>query len=122
MKQLIDSVRVLTFNERWEEIENGYIWIIDDRIIDVGNDEVKREQYLHQADRVYNLQGQWVMPGLINAHSHLFQTFMRGLGDDKPLLKWLKEEIYPLSALMEEEDFYLSALLGCVENLKKWGD
>ena len=96
--------------------------IIDDRIIDVVNDEVKREQYLHQADRVYNLQGQWVMPGLINAHSHLFQTFMRGLGDDKPLLKWLKEEIYPLSALMEEEDFYLSALLGCVENLKKWGD
>ena len=48
----------------------------------------------------------------------MFQTFQRGLADDKPLRQWLFEEIYPFCEIMEEEDFYLSALVGCLENLK----
>lgn len=46
-----------------------------------------------------------LMPRLINAHTHLFQTFLRGLADDKPLLRWLKEEVYLFAGFIEEEDF-----------------
>ncbi|MCP4166936.1 MAG: amidohydrolase [Chloroflexi bacterium] len=59
-----------------------------------------------------------VVPGLINAHTHLSQTFMRGLGDDKSLLQWLKQVAWPLQAAMTSEDMRLASLLGLVENLK----
>lgn len=118
MKQLIFKAWVLTFNENWQEYKDGYVWIVDDYIVDVSDDGIKLGQYLREADQVIDAKGNWVLPGLVNAHTHLFQTFMRGLSDDKPLLRWLKEEIYPFSGLMEEEDFYLASLLGCLENLK----
>ena len=38
-----------------------------------------------------------VLPGMVNAHTHLFQTFLRGFADDKPLLEWLKVAIWPVS-------------------------
>ena len=59
-----------------------------------------------------------VMPGMINAHTHLFQTFIRGLADDKPLLDWLKAAIWPVARALTEEDAYLAAMLGFVENIR----
>jgi 5-methylthioadenosine/S-adenosylhomocysteine deaminase len=59
-----------------------------------------------------------VMPGLINGHTHLSQTLMRGLADDKPLLAWLKQVIWPLQAELTAEDMRLASLLGLVENLR----
>jgi 5-methylthioadenosine/S-adenosylhomocysteine deaminase len=43
---------------------------------------------------------------------------MRGLADDKPLLRWLEAAIWPGALAMTEEDFYLAALLGFAENLR----
>jgi 5-methylthioadenosine/S-adenosylhomocysteine deaminase len=59
-----------------------------------------------------------VLPGLINAHTHLSQTFMRGLGDDKSLFDWLKQVMWPLQAAMTPADMRLASLLGLVENLR----
>ena len=47
-----------------------------------------------------------VMPGMVNAHTHLFQTFIRGLADDKPLLDWLKAAIWPVAQALTEEEAY----------------
>ena len=44
---------------------------------------------------VIDATGCAVMPGMTNAHTHLFQTFFRGLADDKPLLDWLRDCIWP---------------------------
>ena len=59
-----------------------------------------------------------VMPGMVNAHTHLFQTFIRGLADDKPLLDWLKAAIWPVAQALTEEDAHVAALLGLVENIR----
>ncbi len=59
-----------------------------------------------------------VMPGMVNAHTHLFQTFIRGLADDKPLLDWLKTAIWPVAQAMNEEETYLAAMVGLIENLR----
>jgi 5-methylthioadenosine/S-adenosylhomocysteine deaminase len=59
-----------------------------------------------------------VLPGLTNAHTHLSQTFMRGLSAGRPLMRWLKEVIWPLQAAMSLEELKLAALLGMVENLR----
>ncbi len=118
MKQLIDNAWVLTFDEEWTEYKDGFLYLEDDVIQVIGNKDEDRNRYLGMSDEIFDAKGRWLMPGLINAHTHLFQTFLRGLADDKPLLRWLKEEIYPFAGIMEEEDFYLSAMVGCLENLK----
>jgi 5-methylthioadenosine/S-adenosylhomocysteine deaminase len=45
---------------------------------------------------VVDAQGQFVIPGLIQAHTHLVQCLFRGAADDLPLLDWLKNKIWPM--------------------------
>jgi 5-methylthioadenosine/S-adenosylhomocysteine deaminase len=59
-----------------------------------------------------------VIPALFNGHTHLSQTFMRGLAGGRPLLRWLKELIWPLQDAMSEEILELAALLGLAENIR----
>jgi len=57
------------------------------------------------------------MPGLVDGHTHLYQTFGRGLLDDLHLTKWL-EIIWQFSHIFSEEAFYYSTLLGTMEAIK----
>src|SRR5438552_3007357 len=88
--------------------ERAYVLIEGDRIAQVGT--VPPIELLQTADEVVDAAGLALVPGLVNAHTHLFQTFLRGLGDDKPLLDWLRDYIWPASQAMTEEDYYWSAL------------
>jgi 5-methylthioadenosine/S-adenosylhomocysteine deaminase len=93
-----------------------YVLVDGDRIADLG--QTPPPELFARADQVIDADGMALIPGLVNAHTHLFQTFLRGLGDDKPLLEWLRDYIWPAAQAMTEEDFYWSALLGIVENLR----
>lgn len=93
-----------------------YALVQGDRIAEVGGQP--SPELLARADAVIDADGMALIPGLVNAHTHLFQTFLRGLGDDKPLLAWLRDYIWPAARVMTEDDFYWSALLGIVENLR----
>nr|WP_306812795.1 amidohydrolase [Paenibacillus soyae] len=101
-------------------IPGGYVFIAGDRIAEVGEWPAGEagERLLSEADDVIDARGKAVIPGLINGHTHLFQTFIRGVSDDLPLAQWLRQIIWPASLAMEEEDFYLAAMIGCIENLK----
>ncbi len=118
MKTLIQNAWMLTMNDNYDIIRDAYVVIEDNLIVEVGQGEQSMQTWLPQCEQVVDATGKILMPGMVNAHSHMFQTFMRGLGDDKPLFQWLSEEIWPFSVLMSEDDFYYAALLGCVENLK----
>lgn len=98
-------------------IARGYVFTRDDRIVAVRAGDAPTE-FVNQARDVIDASGKVIIPGLINAHTHLFQTFLRGLADDKPLLRWLEAAIWPGALAMTEEDCYLAALIGFVENLK----
>ncbi|MGI9146488.1 MAG: amidohydrolase family protein [Chloroflexota bacterium] len=58
-----------------------------------------------------------IVPGLVQAHLHLCQTLFRGLAEDKPLLAWLRERIWPLEAAHDPESLRASARLGIAELL-----
>ena len=58
------------------------------------------------------------MPGMTNAHTHLFQTFFRGLGDDKSLLDWLEHCIWPGAVHLDAHTAKLAAMVGLIENLR----
>lgn len=118
MQILIKGGRVLTLDDGCREWNPGYVVISEDRITAVGPLDACPPGLEAAADFILDCHGQAILPGLVNAHTHLFQTFMRGLADDKPLWAWLKEEIWPFALAMTEKDFYLAALVGCLENLK----
>ncbi|PSQ21831.1 S-adenosylhomocysteine deaminase [Halobacteriales archaeon QS_9_67_15] len=59
-----------------------------------------------------------VIPGLVNAHTHVAMTLLRGVADDKPLDAWLREDIWPVEAELTAEDVEAGAELGLVEMIK----
>ncbi len=87
-------------------IENELITNIDDGLS--SND----------ADEVINGEGKVLIPGLINTHTHLSMTLMRGLADDMPLNTWLNNYIWPAEANLSGEHCYAGALLACAEMIK----
>lgn len=115
---LIEHAWIITVDESRRIIEDGYILIKDNRIEAVDDMKALTTEVRQSADEIIDAEQMIVMPGLVNAHSHLFQTFIRGFADDKLLYPWLKEEVWPFATAMEEKDFELAGLLGCVENIK----
>lgn len=69
------------------------------------------------AQRSIDATGLIVVPGLIQAHVHLCQTLFRGLAEDRPLLAWLRERIWPLEAAHDPDSLRASARLGIAELL-----
>ncbi len=67
--------------------------------------------------RVLDARGRLVLPGLVQGHVHLGQTIFRGLAEDRRLLAWLRERIWPLEAAHDEESAYWSGMLGAAECL-----
>ena len=114
---LIENGAVVTVNDRDDIFNPGYVFTKDDRITAVG-DGPAPEEFRQQADTVIDASLMAVMPGMVNAHTHLFQTFLRGLADDKPLLDWLAAAIWPVARVLTEQEAYLSAMLGLVENIR----
>jgi 5-methylthioadenosine/S-adenosylhomocysteine deaminase len=70
------------------------------------------------ADETLDCTGSLVMPGLVNAHTHVAMTLLRGYADDKPLQAWLQEDIWPAEGQLTVEDVRVGAELGVVEMLK----
>lgn len=113
---LVENGSVVTINKNEEVFNPGYVFIEDDWIAAVGAGQALPKY--KRADTVIDASLMAVMPGMVNAHTHLFQTFLRGLADDKPLLDWLKAAIWPVAQSMQEEEAYAAAMVGLIENLR----
>ena len=72
----------------------------------------------HEADHVVECKDKIVMPGLINTHTHLPMTLLRGYVDDMPLQEWLEKKIWPTEKKLTGELSYQGALLGCLEMIR----
>ncbi|MGH3516591.1 MAG: amidohydrolase family protein [Haloechinothrix sp.] len=77
-----------------------------------------RESAPDNTDAVVTELSGILLPGLINTHAHSPMTVLRGMGDDLPLLRWLREVIWPAEARMETADIRAGMLLGSVEMLR----
>lgn len=109
---LRNAALVITMDEERRELEDGSVLMRDNVIEAVGgSDDVP-----DQADRIIDLQGKMVLPGLVNTHHHLYQTLTRCLPStqDAPLFFWL-QTLYPFWARLTPEAVYVSALVGLAE-------
>jgi 5-methylthioadenosine/S-adenosylhomocysteine deaminase len=114
---LIENSTVLTVNTEGEVFPDGYLFIEDDRIALV--DEGKAPDSVRsRADEIMDASDQVVMPGLVNSHVHLFQTLIRGLSDNRPLIPWLEEVAFPIYEKMESEEVWLAVQMGIAENIR----
>ncbi len=70
------------------------------------------------ADDRLDATGGLVIPGLVNAHTHVAMTLFRGAADDKPLGDWLREDIWPVEAELRAGDVRAGAALGVAEMIR----
>jgi 5-methylthioadenosine/S-adenosylhomocysteine deaminase len=70
-----------------------------------------------KGERVIDAGGSVLMPGLVNAHTHLFQVLLRAVWEDLPLMPWLKR-MYGAAQVLQPEHFYAGSLLGCIEAIR----
>ena len=113
---LIKNGIIATVNEKNQIIKDGAIYIEEGRIQNLGRTEEVAKK--HKADKVIDAHRKIVLPGLIDAHTHMVGCLVRGLGADMPLLNWLEEHQWPFLAGVTEEDAYVGGLLGCIEAIK----
>jgi 5-methylthioadenosine/S-adenosylhomocysteine deaminase len=95
------------------KIIKGSLLIQNDKIVEI-SDKIG----VNDADDVINAEGKVLIPGLVNTHTHLSMTLMRGLADDMPLETWLNNHIWPVEAELNGEHCYAGALLACAEMIK----
>jgi 5-methylthioadenosine/S-adenosylhomocysteine deaminase len=112
---LIAGGTVITQNKQREIFNGGSIAIRGDSILAVGPASELAGRYT--ARRTLDATGQFVFPGLINTHTHLFQTFQKGLGEGLTLYEWVRAVTGPSVPLMTKRDAYLAAILGGLEAL-----
>lgn len=111
MNILIKNAWVITCNEKFEVIKNGYLEIENGKFKSVS--DTKPEGKFE----VIDARGGIVMPGLVNGHTHSPMTFLRGYADGYPLEVWLNDHIFPKEALLTSDDVYASSMLGIMEML-----
>ncbi len=70
------------------------------------------------AGTVLDADGSLLVPPLVNSHTHSAMTLFRGHGDDLPLMRWLREAIWPVEARLEAEDVYWGSRLACLEMIR----
>jgi 5-methylthioadenosine/S-adenosylhomocysteine deaminase len=110
---LIRNALVLPMTEG-ESCFEGYVRVRRDAIAEIG--EGARVEPV-QGEEIIDGAGAVLMPGLVNAHTHLYQVLLRAVWEDLELMSWL-ERIYGCARVLRPEHFYAGSLLACAEALR----
>lgn len=104
-------------------IKNGYVvsmvsdvvktdlLIEDGKIAFIGNTDVESDKVIDATDKI-------VMPGLINAHTHVPMSIFRGYSDELTLNDWLRKKMWPIEDKMTADDAYWASMLSGIEMIK----
>lgn len=110
---ILKNIRYLITQNADRDIhEDVDLLVVDDEIAAIGrNIPAGGHQVLDCSQKV-------VMPGLVNAHTHVAMTLLRGISDNRLLQDWLEQDIFPAEEKITEEDAYIGAMLGTLEMIK----
>lgn len=111
---LLTNATVLTMDERFTLHAASAVAVTGDTIVAVGP-----EALAFQAKETIDCRGRVVMPGLVNAHTHVAMALLRGLADDLRLDVWLMGYMMPVEREFVSPDFVrLGTRLGCAEMIR----
>ena len=92
--------------------ENIDIWIKKDKIFKIDT------HIIVKGIKTFNMTGKIVMPGFINAHSHMPMSIFRETIDGYGLQSWLTEKVFKMEAKLDNKDIYTATLISCLEAIK----
>ncbi len=107
---LFERIAVLQADGTYKEKQ--YVGVRDGRIAWLSA-EAPTDDFGERVDGTQRL----LMPGLVNAHTHVAMTLLRGYGEDLPLQPWLFQRIFPFEDKLFAEAVYWGSLLGIAEML-----
>ena len=108
---------VLTMDEKLTQYDPGAVAVSGDSIIAVGPEAELKKEY--SAKEIVDCGGKILMPGLINAHTHVPMTLVRGLADDLRLDVWLMGYMLPVERQFVSPEFVrLGTLIACAESIR----
>ncbi|MDD3051299.1 MAG: amidohydrolase [Candidatus Cloacimonetes bacterium] len=114
---ILKNATVLSVDENDTILYDSSVVIKDNYIYDILSDAEAVKKY--ESINIVDIKKNILMPGLINAHTHLPMSFMKGIADDLPLDDWLQKHIWPVEAKFINEEFiYESSLFGAGEAIK----
>lgn len=114
---LVHGGTIVTMDNERRVIENGAVAVKNGKIIAVGNSAEIAQKF--PSKQTINATGKFVIPGLINTHTHIPMTLFRGLGSDLDLNDWLTKYIFPAEAKNVTEEFVrVGTQLGLAEMIR----
>jgi 5-methylthioadenosine/S-adenosylhomocysteine deaminase len=114
---LLTNAIVLTMDKELNLYEPGAVAIKGNSILAVGPEAELKNDY--PSSQPFDCQGKVLMPGLVNAHTHVPMTLLRGLADDLRLDVWLLGYMMPVEREFVSPDFVrLGTLIGCAEFIR----
>src|SRR5512135_3646739 len=100
---LLTNALLLTMDDRLTQYDPGALAVSADKIIAVGPEAEMRARF--DAHEIIDCGGKVLMPGLVNAHTHVPMTLLRGLADDLRLDVWLMGYMMPVEREFVSPDF-----------------
>lgn len=114
---LLVNANVLAMDNDFHQFDPGAVAVTGDSIMAVGEDTAIRKAY--NTSMVIDCLGKTLMPGLVNAHTHVPMTLLRGLADDLRLDVWLMGYMMPVEREFVSSDFVqLGTRLACAEMIR----
>jgi 5-methylthioadenosine/S-adenosylhomocysteine deaminase len=114
---LLTNAILLTMDRQFRVFEPGALAVTGENIIAVGDEKEITSGY-HSAN-IIDCGGKVLMPGLINSHTHVPMSLLRGLADDLRLDVWLMGYMMPVEREFVSPDFvYLGTQLSCAEMIR----
>ncbi|NLF95150.1 MAG: amidohydrolase family protein [Candidatus Riflebacteria bacterium] len=115
--KLFKNATVLTVDEKFNQYYPGAVAVSGDSIVAVGSQEDICKEY--ESSEIMDCHGKILMPGLINGHTHVPMTLLRGLSDDLRLDVWLMGYIMPVEREFVSPEFVtLGTKLACAEMIR----
>ena len=112
MRTLLTNADILLRKEDggYETLRGAYLGINENLIDHIGT---ARPAAAYDCEK--NMTGKLLAPGLINCHSHIAMTLMRGIGSGLPLQDWLFKAIFPIEDRLVREDIAAASRFALLE-------
>ena len=94
------NVNLVTCDSEFHVYREGLLVVEDDRIAYCGPYD---QAWLEKCSETVDYEGAWIMPGLVNCHTHSAMTLLRGIRDDRNLHEWLEDYIWPAESQFTAE-------------------
>ena len=114
---ILKNALILTMDKSYTQYQQGAVAINDGAIVAIGPEDAILKSW--NGKDIIDCQGKVLMPGLINTHTHVPMTLLRGLANDLRLDVWLMGYMMPVEREFVSPEFVrLGTQMGCAEMIR----